>query len=210
MKKIIISILLAISVVTCSAVLVSADNTEIPSEAEAAEVQTPENTDKESAPKKNIFETAYEEILKESDKLLAAMAALSSLFLALAYKKGLLPIIKGALSTLAAQVAKFKEDTQREIGKTNDSAIAINQKLTETENILELLTEKLDLIEGELSESSKQASKSESLAKIMNVQVDLLYDIFMSSSLPQYQKEIVGEKIVEMKRTISGDEKNEK
>jgi hypothetical protein len=38
---------------------------------------------------------------------------------------------------------------------------------------------------------------------IMSAQVDMLYNIFMSSSLPQYSKDAVGERISEMKAALA-------
>lgn len=207
MKKTIFSILLAITLFISMSLLTFADSNTVSDSSDINSTLMSEEENEQT--EKNIFEAAYDEIIKHSDKLFAAMAALSSVVLAIAYKKGLLPIIKGALSALASQVAKFKEDTEREIGKANESTLAITEKLSKTENILSLLTDKLDTVEKELSESADNKTKSEVLAKVMNVQVDLLYDIFMSSSLPQYQKEIVGEKISEMKKSISGEAENE-
>ena len=43
----------------------------------------------------------------------------------------------------------------------------------------------------------------------MQNQIDMLYEVFISSSLPLYQKEAVGERIAEMKRILNeplGDE----
>ena len=44
----------------------------------------------------------------------------------------------------------------------------------------------------------------------MKAQVDMLYEIFMSSSLPQYQKDSVGEKISSMRKSLSEDGENDK
>ena len=41
---------------------------------------------------------------------------------------------------------------------------------------------------------------------IMSTQIDLLHDIFMSSSLPYYRKEEVGERVAEMKRALTAAE----
>jgi len=41
------------------------------------------------------------------------------------------------------------------------------------------------------------------LKLILDSQIDMLYDIFMASALPQYQKDAVGEKIAKMKEAIA-------
>ena len=40
----------------------------------------------------------------------------------------------------------------------------------------------------------------------MNAQIDMLYEIFMSSALPQYAKDRVGEKVAEMKAQLTDGE----
>ena len=42
-----------------------------------------------------VFEEIYDKILIHSDKILSALAFLASLILALLYKKGILPLIRG-------------------------------------------------------------------------------------------------------------------
>ena len=45
---------------------------------------------------------------------------------------------------------------------------------------------------------------------ILESQIDMLYDIFMSSSIPLFQKEAVGEKISAMKkRLLDTEEKSD-
>ena len=40
---------------------------------------------------------------------------------------------------------------------------------------------------------------------ILSAQIDMLYDIFMTSSLPQYQKDAVSKRIGEMKEVTERD-----
>ena len=44
--------------------------------------------------------------------------------------------------------------------------------------------------------------KDAELRLILNSQIELLYEIFMSSSLPTYQKDAVGARFAEMKRAL--------
>ena len=37
---------------------------------------------------------------------------------------------------------------------------------------------------------------------MVKAQIDMLYDVFMSSALPQYQKDAVGERIAKMKEAL--------
>ena len=44
---------------------------------------------------------------------------------------------------------------------------------------------------------------------LMSAQIDMLYDIFMTSSLPQYQKDAVNKRISEMKEVRALDKDGE-
>ena len=52
----------------------------------------------------------------------------------------------------------------------------------------------------------QEEKKAADLRRLLGVQIDLLHDIFMSSSLPEYKKEEVGERIRSMKKELSSDE----
>ena len=160
-----------------------------------------EYTDGEEA-EANIFETVYTEALKHSDKILSALACSASLILAVVYKKGLLPLIKGALSALTSSVDSLKEETESASLAAKRSIEDSSARLESSQMLLKSLTERLEAIEKELSANEEESMRRD-IKRVMSAQVDMLYEIFMSSSLPAYQKESVGEKISEMKKSLT-------
>lgn len=160
-----------------------------------------EYTDGEEA-EANIFETVYTEALKHSDKILSALAFSASLILAVVYKKGLLPLIKGALSALTSSVDSLKEETESASLAAKRSIEDSSARLESSQMLLKSLTERLEAIEKELSANDEESMRRD-IKRVMSAQVDMLYEIFMSSSLPAYQKESVGEKISEMKKSLT-------
>ena len=153
-----------------------------------------------------FFEDAYNQILAHSDKILSALAFLASLFLAFAYRKGILPLIKGGLGALSATVNKLKEETER-AGEISEQAIKeAKDKLVLTEEVLAELTEKLNVLEKELVKATEEQSKANDVRLVLQSQTELLYEIFMSSSIPMYLKESVGEKVNAMKKRLADSE----
>ncbi len=145
----------------------------------------------------NIFETVYSEIIKHSDKILSALAFCASLILAFMYRKGLLPMVRSALNKISSAVSALSE-------KNEESAAlfkASEARLAETESYLTALTEKLGELEASLKESERRAGECD-LKTLMLTQIDMLYELFMSSSIPLYQKEAVGSHIASMKKAI--------
>lgn len=151
---------------------------------------------------KSGFDKAYDAILENADKIFALFAFLSSLVVGFAYKKGLLPLAKNALSAVASGVASIKEATAK---AGEESAAALNDardKLAHAEETVKLIADRMEALETELERANEGARKSGELRIILSSQIDLLYEIFMSSSLPTYQKDLIGERVADMKREL--------
>ena len=151
----------------------------------------------------NIFSELYGVALRHADKIFSALAFLGSILIAFAYKKGLLPVIKGALSAMGAATAKLKEEAKSATDKAAEAVSAAGTKLEIAEGMLRMLTGKLDDLKAELDKAREEQERCGEFKIILSSQIDMLYEIFMSSSLPQYQKEAVGNKIAEMKRHLT-------
>ena len=160
----------------------------------------------EVATEENVFIEVYAFILKHSDKILSALAFCASLFLAFAYRSGIIPLIKGGLNTLGTVVTKLKEETNKASEVSEKALCEAKDKLCDTEKILSALSEKLGELEEKLGDAIEDKKRAEDMRVIMESQIDMLYDIFMSSSIPLFQKEAVGEKISNMKKRLQQTE----
>ena len=169
------------------------------------EVKAEESTNDE-APKNNPFEEVAALIYEHTAELLSALTLIGSVILAYAYKKGLIPLISRALEKLSGNVSKIGESAQNtellgqkikeELSKTlegiEESILAIKERIENTENAL----------------VQKECALKESLkfTEVLYAQVDMMYELFASSSLPEYKKEEVGRRILGMKKTVEGIE----
>ncbi len=154
----------------------------------------------------NFFEEAYAFLKENADKILAALAFFTSLILAFAYRRGLIPLLKGGLGTLSGTVSSLREDTEKAEGAAREILTAAADKLDYAEKLISELSEKLECIEMELAANKETEKRAADLRVLIGTQIDLLHDIFMSSSLPYYRKEEVGEKVAEMKKALSASE----
>ena len=189
MKKVITVLILSIILICSMSVSVFA------MDAESGEASLSVDT--------NIFDTVYEILLENCDKILSALAFIASLILIFVYKKGLLPILKGALASLGASVSSLKDETGRINEKSSEKIELATQKLENAEQIISSLGDKLAQLEVKLESTEELKLSAQAMRTIMDSQVDMLYNIFMSSSLPAYQKEAVGTKITEMRKLLS-------
>ncbi len=153
----------------------------------------------------NIFEAIYGELLKNSDKILSALAFIGSVIIAFTYKKGLIPAVKNSLSHIIGGVKTLTEENEKGLTKIEESTEKMLARLEDTEEKLTALYSSLSEVEYLLAENEKKQKSAQDTRNILYSQVDMLYEIFMTSSLPEYKKDSVGKKISEMKKTLSAD-----
>ncbi len=154
----------------------------------------------------NIFDTVYDIMLENSDKILSALAFAASLALILVYKRGLLPLLKNALTGLGASVSRMREQAEKSSENSAKSISAAAEKLALAEITVNQLTQKLSELEKKLVDTETLKEDSEILRTLMTSQIDMLYEVFMSSSLPAYRKDVIGERITMMRKLTSTGE----
>lgn len=172
----------------------------------SASAQEAEGTELTDGIEENVFEKIYADVSEYATEILCAMTFVGSLVLAFAYKKGLLPIVRGSLVSIGNAVTKVKESVGEGTEKGAKLGESIEKGLENTKNVLDGLVEKISeldkALEERLSNESERARESEVLRLVLLSQIDMLRDIFMSAALPQYQKDAVGERIAKMKGAL--------
>ena len=172
--------------------------------AAASEITT--DTVKEEQ-EENFFTRVYEEVSEYTSEILSALALAGSITVAFAYKKGLLPLVERTLSAIGGAVTKIKESTKESEIASTALGETVDARLGEATEMIEKISDKLNAIEAALNKATERevgsASERRQLKTVIEAQIDMLYDVFMSSALPQYQKDAVGEKISKMKEAIS-------
>ena len=151
---------------------------------------------------KNLFEELYHLLGENADKILAGLAFIGTLVVGLAYKSGLMPLLRDALSKLKAAIDRLYESS--ELAK-----ISSDTDLSHIKGELVSISNSLDAMKWQYESYDSLCLEREKHKRIMLEQIDMLYAIFMASALPQYQKEEVGEKIKKMREELSFYESTE-
>lgn len=157
---------------------------------------------------KNLFEAAYELACENLDKILSALAFCGTLLVGFAYKKGLLPTLERALERLSDSVRSINEGAQKSAEEGEAFLTSLAEKLDAGRRALAQTQKELDLLHADLEKAERSADEAELLRAIMRTQAELLRDIIMTSSLPQYMKDKAGESFAQMaaKLTEAKDE----
>ena len=157
----------------------------------------------------NLFSKVYDEVASYASEILCGLTLVGSLTLAVAYKKGLLPLVEKSLLAIGNAVSGIKESTKESAEAGSRLKDNIEKRLTVASETLEALADKIGSLDKALSASLEGDAKSRLEAKelrlVVDTQIDMLYDIFMSSALPQYQKDAVGERIAKMKEAMANN-----
>lgn len=150
----------------------------------------------------NPFEKVYLVLKEHSGEILGALTFIGSIILAFAYKRGLLPLLRGTLSSLCDSVGTIKKATDESAECNKEFTSLVKERLDSTENTLAVLCEGIDDLCEELYKEHDNMQEMNKLKLIVSSQIDMLYNVFMNSSLPEYQKMAVSEKIQQMREEL--------
>ena len=153
---------------------------------------------------KNLFEEIYQELELNADKIFSVLAFIGTLIVGLGYKSGLLPLLRENMSRLKGTIDLVKADGEE--SKTKNE-----ERFTELTAVMRSIAEEIKDMKGGYECYKEMNRQRESLRLILEGQIDMLYAIFMTSALPQYQKDEIGEKINKMREELKiyeSDEEN--
>ena len=152
---------------------------------------------------KSVFDLAKEFVTDNCSEILSLMTFIGSLVIAFTYKKGLLPRLSGALKGIGGSVGELKENTEKSVSEINGKMDEICKESKTTESLCQALGERIEALSIDLDEIKGAKGERERMQAILAAQVDMLYDVFMSSALPQYSKDAVFERINAMKSALA-------
>ena len=149
----------------------------------------------------NIAENAWSDRVLDTAKdyigeIFCILTFAGSMITAFLYKRGLLPTLGEGINKICSIVVSSGEKATG-IQKENaelldafvDKAMPILERAKEMATYAEQLREDSLLMKDELERDKIQRK---ALSSILKGQIDLLYGVFMSASLPEYQKEQLG------------------
>ena len=165
-----------------------------------------ESTEKEAEEKKNDFDVIYNAAMSHISEILSLAAFIGSLVCAIIYKSGLMPLMENGLKSLKNAALKIKEATDKAECDNKESIVNISRKIDDIENTLgdmcDAFLAVIDALEG--YENHREHQKR--LDTVLEGELDMLYDIFMTSALPEYEKVRVGERMTKLKEALNSGE----
>ena len=146
---------------------------------------------------------------ENAGNVLSLFSLITTLFLAVTYKRGLLPKFSTALTRVSDGVKEMKATSEN----ASEGFLKVLEGLKGVCERIEMnyaaLEERINELTEGLESVEDAKRERERMKIIMLAEIEMLYDIFTSSSLPQYAKEEVGIKIADMRAALGAGEGNE-
>lgn len=171
------------------------------------ESEDPPQKDGESGTEENGFEAIYDLVIEHLAEILSLCAFAASLLCAAVYKSGLLPLIERSLSAIGSTAQRIRESTEQGENMRRTEIEGLSEKLRDIEESLTSLAKNLAACSEQMEEKDITAARERRMEALITGELEMLYDVFMSSALPEYEKVRVGERVAKMKEVISADEK---
>lgn len=165
-----------------------------------------EDVTEEVVEDETIASIIYGFCAEHSGEIFSALSFLGAFILSVLYKKGLLPAVNKSVDLLAnslkagiTEAKKMAEDTDGNLNKFMESIQPTIEKLEGIPAVVKQMYEKNAQLEEELK---KATTEREILAKALKSESRMFYELFMSSNLPQYQKDKVSREKAEIDHLI--------
>ena len=154
----------------------------------------------------NFFADLYGITAENADKIFAILSFIGTLVLALAYKKGLMPSLGKTIAKLADGVRDMAAKAEERISDGEKAIDGFGERISKALAALESLearanelSEKLDVI-GECKDHTDAATKA------LLGEVDMLSELLLASSIPEYRKEAVERRVAYIKKELGDNE----
>ena len=153
------------------------------------------------------FDALYEAFIDNADKIFSILSFLGSVVVVVAYKKGLIPVLNSGLRSIRKSSDELKKKSEENILSAQKTLNMLTSRLAGYENSADALYKSVEELTERLESREESYKREADLKEILLAEIDMLYEIFINSSLPQYSKDTVSERIVKMKKSLyHGDE----
>lgn len=154
----------------------------------------------------NGFEEIYNLALDHISEILSLAAFIGSIICAIIYKSGLMPLMENGLTSLKNAMVKIKEATNKAESESKECTSVMTRRIEALENSVTDMCQSFLSLSDALNGYKNQISYQKRMDTILEGELDMLYDIFMTSALPEYEKARVGERMSKLKEVLKSGE----
>ena len=160
-----------------------------------------------------VSELMLDYVRSYTSEIFCSLTFIGSLITAFLYKKGLLPTLSEGINRIYSIAVKSGESATELQKKTEarlesflDTTLPLLEKAGELTEYAEALRQNSLAMQNELQ---REKSEREALSQVLSGQTELLYGVFMSANIPEFQKEQLAERYnriqAVIKKSAAGD-----
>lgn len=150
-----------------------------------------------------FFLLLYDRIASHLPEIFSALSLLGAAIIGFTYKRGLLPALRDGIGSIGEATKEWGRSAENHTKNIEEICENVNNSIHFIEDFAKKTSASLKNCEEKISMLDDQKKENEKLGILMNAQVDLLLDVFLSSSLPQFEKERVCKRAEEMKAALA-------
>lgn len=150
-----------------------------------------------------IFGEIYSYLASHAGEIFSTLSFIGTVAVALAYRRGLIPLLRDGLGAIGGAAGNISTSAERAQAVTEEAIAGVRMALDGFSDTLRTIerageetSERLRALEGE-------GYDKKALTKILLEQINMLSDIFMSTSLPQFRKDEIAERAKEMRDLVA-------
>lgn len=150
-----------------------------------------------------IFGEIYSCLASHAGEIFSTLSFIGTVAVALAYRRGLIPLLRDGLGAIGGAAGNISTSAERAQAVTEEAIAGVRKALDGFSDTLRTIerageetSERLRALEGE-------GYDKKALTKILLEQINMLSDIFMSTSLPQFRKDEIAERAKEMRDLVA-------
>ncbi len=196
-------LLLCLSVFLCFASFAEAAD-EQPPFAEAAECTEPEINEGDKS--ESIFTLVYELLAENAEGIFSLLAFASTAIMSIYCRRSMIPEIRSAFALIKSETDTIKSGAAQYSEMSSACSEDLSERLSLIEKTSASVSERLDELKITSEELMSLKRESRRLESLMEAEIDMLRDIFMSASLPEFKKEAVEKRVIKMKEELRNEE----
>ena len=154
----------------------------------------------------NFFADLYGMAAENADKIFAILSFIGTLVLALAYKKGLMPSLGKTIGSLTDGVRDMATRAEERIGDSERMIGEFAARISEALTAIEALRMQADELSEKLEAIGECKAHTNAATKALLTEVDMLSDLLLASSIPEYRKEAVERRVADIKKELCDNE----
>ena len=151
---------------------------------------------------KSPFFSLYDTLSAHLPEIFSALSLAGACIIAFCYKRGLLPLLKDGIGAIGSAALDCGKKAENFASESKDICEKVNNYVHSITSYVEKIEQALDALNEKVSSLGDQKAEALMLHELMLGQVEMLQEIFLVSSLPQFEKDRICKRVEEMKHEL--------